>query len=377
MVRTGQLRDYCSSRSESRSGRIELINKRLATMQYAVPQYLARDVNAAGKILAAYAASKSLSANDTGVEVELLIVNNWRASHAYPAHILFCGLKRHAKKIYAAALVAQRNKRLPSILAKLSKSGCMKLSQMQDIGGCRAVVKTMKQVRALENDLASAWHKHGDFAVRDYIDAPKEDGYRSLHLKYRFAASGTKQAYNGLKIEGELRTELQHRWATGVEAVDTFTKQSLKASAGRPEWARFFVVISALYAISEDCAPIPGIDGDSTAVVEELKHLESMHNFTITLRAIKEATRRVESQAGAQLFLVMLDSTTGVASVRGYKGNEQASADADYAAAEKAIADDQQVVLIAASSVAQLRRAYPNYFLDIDDFLRDVETFLL
>ena len=84
------------------------------------------------------------------------ILENWRAIHSYPMHIFKKRLKWTSEKIDAGALTAQRLKRIPSIIKKLKreyygKKASMKLSQMQDIGGCRAVLKTNELAIQLDN----------------------------------------------------------------------------------------------------------------------------------------------------------------------------------------------------------------------------------
>jgi (p)ppGpp synthase/HD superfamily hydrolase len=73
-------------------------------------------------------------------------INNWRSSHSFPLNTFTVGVKRRAKDVDPDALVAQRIKRLSSIAAKLQRFSTMQLSQMQDIGGCRAIVAGRTQV---------------------------------------------------------------------------------------------------------------------------------------------------------------------------------------------------------------------------------------
>ena len=73
-------------------------------------------------------------------EEDVRIVDNWRACHAYPLQVVKMTLLNRAKKIDPDALIAQRLKRRPSINIKLRDNPNMKLSQMHDIGGCRAVL---------------------------------------------------------------------------------------------------------------------------------------------------------------------------------------------------------------------------------------------
>jgi hypothetical protein len=64
--------------------------------------------------------------------------------------------------------------------------------------------------------------------------------------------------------EIQLRSRLQHAWATTVETVDTFTRQAIKTGGGKAEWRRFFfadtevfigAINQALVLKPEDVAP--------------------------------------------------------------------------------------------------------------------------
>src|SRR5262245_47079255 len=83
----------------------------------------------------------TLSKWDDARDEAIKVVDNWRSCHAYPLQIIKMTLLNRAKKIDGDALIAQRLKRRPSIEIKLRDNPHMKLSQMQDIGGCRAVLE--------------------------------------------------------------------------------------------------------------------------------------------------------------------------------------------------------------------------------------------
>jgi ppGpp synthetase/RelA/SpoT-type nucleotidyltranferase len=65
------------------------------------------------------------------------------------------------------------------IIDKLLRPGLatMRLSQMEDIGGCRAVLATIDDLRAVEERIRWRWARRGLVDVIDYIDRPKDDGY--------------------------------------------------------------------------------------------------------------------------------------------------------------------------------------------------------
>src|SRR5258706_376170 len=179
------------------------------------------------------------------------IVENWRAAHAFPLNTFSMTLKNRGEHIHAATITAQRLKRLESITFKLMNEPNMKLSQMQDIGGCRSILPTLANLESMRQ-LYTTKPAHLFTSEKDYIAKPKPTGYRGVHLKYRFVSKNkTSKPWNQLKIEIQLRTALQHKWATAVEAVGTFTEQALKSNKGNKEWLRFFALMASVYALRE------------------------------------------------------------------------------------------------------------------------------
>lgn len=342
-------------------------------MRYAKPEHSVQEVNRAGRQL--------VRTRDT-FELEdisaIEIIDNWRASHAYPAQSFYVTLKRNACSVIPKALVAQRIKRLPSIVAKLAREESMRLSQMQDIGGCRAVVSNVEQVNRLRSRLEAIRWEHEYLRPKDYIAQPKPSGYRSVHLKYKYAGSGAKAVYTGLKIELQLRTQLQHRWATAVEAADTFTKQALKVNRGKTEWARFFALMSSVYAFREGAQPVPGTPAKLSEIFDEICDLNERFHMAAIFAGYAAIFPRVELSRDATYFLLTLDPVKRVARVKGFRRESSVLAHAEYSATEQALAPDSltQVVLVSVSSVAALKRAYPNYFFDTKAFLADLQRVL-
>ena len=111
-------------------------------------------------------------------------------------------------------------KRMKAIRAKLAK-GNITLYQMQDVGGCRVIVSGMIRF-GIESDYQAGNTKHEISRVNDYIEGPKPDGYRCGHLVFKFCGTGNDVVYNRQRIEMQIRTQLQHAWATAVEAVGLF-----------------------------------------------------------------------------------------------------------------------------------------------------------
>lgn len=334
-------------------------------MDWVIPQNSRSRVDAAGNVL--IADPPLLDKLDDA----LTIINNWRSAHSRPLYTFRIGLRRHAEKVDDNALVAQRIKRLSSIALKLRLSPGMKLSRMQDIGGCRAVVGSNAIVSELVKRYKSSDIKHKLLRQDDYILGPKRSGYRSFHLIYAYY-SDKKTTHNGLRIEVQIRSQLQHAWATAVETVGTFIRQALKSSVGEEEWLRFFALMGTALAIREGTPPVPDTPTNAFELKSEIRAYAEKLDVANRLHTYGQALQAVENPGvvGAQYYLLELDPSAMQVKILGYTNKELDRASRDYLAAEKAIAGSSgDAVLVSVDSMAALRRAYPNYFLDTERFV--------
>lgn len=318
----------------------------------------------------------------------LNIINNWRSSHAFPLNAFHVTLRGRAKKIDPTALTSQRLKRLPSIAAKLMRFPDMKLSQMQDLGGCRAVVRSIAEVDKLVASYNRARAKnpkgrHEFLHTKDYISDPKPDGYRSYHMIYRYRSRARKhQPYNGLKIEIQIRTKLQHAWATAVEIISTFTGQALKSNIGDECWKRFFTLMSNDIAVREGRPLVPGTPVDPKEVVAELRDLVNRLQVKTALTGwgkgvniAMELPKQGSKHNKFHTYLMVLDSQEKRIRVRGFLPAELLRAQEEYLTSEKDNVDKPwiQSVLVSVETIAALRRAYPNFYLDAVAFSEAVD----
>jgi ppGpp synthetase/RelA/SpoT-type nucleotidyltranferase len=317
----------------------------------------------------------------------LMTMENWRVSHSYPLQVLKMTLRTRAKKIAASAITAQRLKRLKSVVAKLAaeRNAHMKLSQMQDIGGCRAIMPTVLDVERLVKryELSNAKNPAGrpEFVKKyDYIGEPKNDGYRSIHLVYKYRTTAKHLvAFNGLRIEIQLRSQLQHAWATAVETVSTFTGQALKSNIGSDDWKRFFVLMGSAIARRERRPLVPGTPTDEETLIKELRELSNRLRVQETLQgwsyALDETKVREYGVRGkAKAYLLVLNPTAYTLDVTGF--NDLAKASEEYTKVEKELSTDisgTQAVLVSVDKLSELRTAYPNYRLDTTAFVMAVK----
>lgn len=339
-------------------------------MAWTVPQHSKSEVDRAGRTLA----SSEASAGE--MQAALGVINNWRASHSFPLNTFQVSLRTKARRIDEQALIAQRIKRLSSIELKLSRFPTMKVSQMQDIGGCRAVLRNIAQVRELEDSYKDSSIKHKLLRADDYISAPKSSGYRGVHLIYRYF-SDRSDSYNGLLIEIQMRSLLQHAWATAVETVGTFLKQSLKSSQGHDEWLRFFVVMSSAIALRERAPTVPGTSVKRDEVRSELRALAKLLDVRRRLQAYGDTLKALEDEGATdgQYFLMALDPKADTITIRSYRRSDLEMAAKDYLEVERSLDESTgaEAVLVSVDSIAALKKAYPNYFLDTRAFLIALE----
>jgi len=333
-------------------------------MEWAGRLYSLDEINAAGLALI----KKRHSPEE--LDRTLAVINNWRAAHSFPLNTFQCTLRRKARHIDSTALVAQRLKRLSSIYDKLKRMRRLTLSEMQDIAGCRAIVGSVDQVKKVVDLYKKGDIKHKLDNEDDYISRPKPTGYRSVHLIYRYY-SDRKETYNGQKIEMQIRSRLQHAWATAVETVGAFTKQALKTSRGEKEWLRFFALMGTDIALREKTEPVPDTPTNKANLKKELREYAGLLEVERRLHAFGTALHATETAPkDAHYFLLRLDPTAKQLLITGYAFGDREKAASDYLEAERAIQNSSaDAVLVSVESLEALRRAYPNYFLDTDVFI--------
>ncbi len=339
-------------------------------MVFVTPQYSKKKVNRAGDVLTAPA---SFSTQERAWANTVL--SNWRACHGYPMNTFQATLRAKLRGRYGEYIVAQRLKRAPSIIAKLQRFDGMRLARMQDIGGLRAVVGSIPQLKRLERDYRETNFEHVLTNSKDYIAEPKEDGYRSIHLMYRYSNDRAPE-YNGLSIELQFRTVLQHAWATAVETMGTFLGQALKSGRGEGHWRVFFAQASAALALIEKTPAVSGYEGKGqNEVFATLAKTERKLQVLQKLQGFAIAANQITKIRGLGAYhLIVLDSANRTVTITPYSKASLVEASIAYAEIEQRTASGETVeaVLVAAGPVSDLRKAYPNYFLDTQVFIKEM-----
>ena len=105
-----------------------------------------------------------------------------------------------------------------SIIEKLRRES-LRLSQVQDIAGCRLLVADMLEQDEIVDSL------RGTFSAADVMDRREtpSHGYRAVHVIVPI---------EGKRVEIQVRTHLQHTWAQLSEAIAAMVGPSIKYGGG-------------------------------------------------------------------------------------------------------------------------------------------------
>jgi len=264
---------------------------------------------------------------------------------------------------------------MSSIRRKLRRNRT--LYQIQDISGCRAIMWSMDNLRELQNIYLNGGSRHEVIDQDNYIAEPKRDGYRSHHLVLRFDGPEEHTGGNRLVVEVQLRSRLQHAWATAVEAVGFVRKENLKAGEGSPEWLRLFQLMSGEIARAEGCLVPPSCPEGERERRAELRELEASLEAIKTLESYNQAIRHAEEYLSLRgnSYLIRYDMDSHRVSVSTF--SQFRSAAVQYFNAEMFSAESENSVLVEVDRVEDLRDAYPNYFLDVTRFTTLLRTAVL
>lgn len=269
---------------------------------------------------------------------------------------------------------AHRLKRMPSVENKLVRSRKMRLSQMQDLGGCRVILESLEEVEHLyESLLLSPLSSHVRVGVKDYIAEPQSSGYRGKHLIFRFQTGDAEGSpWNGCRIEVQLRTRYQHAWATAVEHIDAIEGIGLKVGCGEGrDWHRFFQVTGEAIGILEK----NDLNADYPETLVPAELFDEIEALSHRLR-VKETLSGIEVEARARrspddhICLLTLDTERNEVHAVWYPEESERDAQADYLTHELGAENKEriQVCLVKAQSLEELETTYGSFFSKLNSF---------
>lgn len=302
-------------------------------------------------------------------------IDEWRNSHLSVMDKLYASIsKEFEENGIKYVLSSQRLKRMSSIILKLDLHPDMGLGGLCDIGGIRFVFEDVITLqRAI--DLCSSICPEGfsKMAPRDYINHPKDSGYRSYHLVFK--RESDNKVEEGLKIELQLRTKLQHNWATAVETAGLISNTSIKSGQGSDEWQDFFRVVSALFSMKESL-PRNEVFANYTRsqLLREFNRIDSQKQYVDLLSALKTTIVKGQDERyknGYQVLFVEFEPKT--VKIYSFQKNDGEKATALYSQLESQIEEGKEaVVMVNVKNKEELKQAYQSYFLNANEFIAEM-----
>ncbi len=275
-------------------------------------------------------------------------------------------------------IVASRLKRLESIRKKLSKKNNVKLAGMQDLIGVRIVFSTLQDLNEFLNDNSDHCEirqyeciQNNEIKENNYIEQPKSDGYRSIHQIFKYEVEKkTKKKPNPKtrKIELQLRTQIQHEWATIVEILGSIQKTSFKTGEGEERYKIFLKLTSVLFSIEENLPVISSYSKlTKTQICNKLQEIDKELQIVKSLEALKSIPY-IKSEE-KKYYLLYLDLENCETSVRSY--DDEFKATHEYKQLEEVDAKNTKfdVVLISSVDFKKIKEAFPNYFMSTENFI--------
>lgn len=168
--------------------------------------------------------------NGSPSEADLTLLATYRNGFALPAKAVFDVVC----EVSGLQPTIRSEKTTLSVVAKLKREG-IRLSQMQDISGCRVTVESLAAQDVLVALLLESFR---DAKLYDRCAKPTH-GYRAKHVVVR---------HLGKWIEIQVRTTAQHGWALLSENAADLFHQDLKYGVGNE------AILEDLRAISKSLA---------------------------------------------------------------------------------------------------------------------------
>ncbi len=198
------------------------------------------------------------------------------------------------------------------------------------------------------------------------------------------------------QVEIQIRTQLQHYWATAVDeageiyGIEYKSPEVRRMSTGEDEERiRFFQIVSSLFATEEHSPQIPGFERPRDELIEELQTLKCSSRLLDDLIASTDSVLPpiLPQDDDTNLFLLKLSREDQYLDIEAFRRNQLSEALKRYGDLEDRIEANiasgtgtgdgyDNVVLVYAEDSRQRGIAYPNYSTNIRHFVDKVKGYL-
>ena len=320
-------------------------------------------------------------------EEEKLEFDNFREAHNIIIKLFTIELKK--VNFSKQHLTASRNKRIETIISKLCRPEKPKLDRIHDIAGTRIIFENIKSLEdyidILENtELVNFKEKINEDKNRyNYIKNPKSDGYRSIHKVFYYSSNIPYSTLNeksfnleNKKIELQLRTRLQHIWATTVEIYDIINKSNIKTGTHNKLETKeglFFKKCSLVFEGIES-NDVEKIKININEILRD-KDLVEIYNRLKGIKNIKNI-QLPKTLGSDEVFILITDlnkgKTTFFTTDPIEKNDKQDTflINASYRRLEEKNTKGEYILLLLTlGDIKKLKNVYPNYFLNTNEFI--------
>lgn len=302
--------------------------------------------------------------------------DDYRASHLEPLSNTTLELQQWLHGYGGRYYIAQRLKRKPQIIRKLRRLS-VRLTQLQDIGGCRIIVDNNDDVDQLVEFIKGKVSTQNAFEISritDYRDRGRDDtGYRSVHLILK---------RSGRALELQIRSRIQHYWAESIERTSVIYGYHLKEKEGDPAVIGYFKTLSdVFYELENGREPNSQnkLTLDKLRVRAEALISASDKNRVFDSYVNEDIVKTLSETEGhgqsLNNWIIVFDWNSGAFVTWDTVDRDPSEAIKKYVSYERQFTADAnyEVVMIGSSDVASVRKTHSHYF-GIDEYENILES---
>ncbi len=279
--------------------------------------------------------------------------------------------RRHSQDVERT--VGQRLKRRNTIIDKLVREPSMPLYAMQDIAGCRIIFDSEDDLYRVQSSMRDAKFSHvrvNEAERYDYIRRPEDTGYRGIHDIYGYNVYKLPGSqWNGLKVEIQYRTRVQHAWATAVEVADLITSSRIKFNEANNSYLRYFQLASEILARAHENRRSCCGNLTKSELREEFISADKKLGLLLTLDRLRNTSDKSKSfrKNTLLIFKFEAENESDRLEVRTFDNVNRAIE--EYDALEKKLGTKADIVLVHGDTEENIRDAFRNYFSDARAFV--------